>query len=275
MSTDAYRVPSITMSLKQTNAPSLPPSSVVSVFPLFLSEFYGMCTHMAEASSTSDYTNAQIARFKDLLKRVRDAGIRIPTVSTDNSAALLTTNLRHFDPVEILSQPDMNTRGYVRTGGAIYGQRPAFSQLRSISTLQAAVRHVAIVAKGDSVGYDRAYVAPTDMRIATLTIGFADGYPRDLGNGVGKVAIRGAVYPIAGNVCMDMLMVELGAADDKEGTGAQVRVGDVAVLWGPLHPSEGEGLIRLQDLAKAIGTTQSELTCGLKTRVLREYVYEE
>jgi len=236
-------------------------------------EFYGMCTHMADANSKSDYTNSQISKFIDLLKRVRGAGISVPTVSTDNSAALLTTNLTHFDPNEILTQPDAHTRGYVRTGGAIYGQRPAFTQLKAVSSLLASVRHVAILKQGESVGYDRAYIAPRDVRIATLTVGFADGYPRELGNGVGKVAIRGALFPLAGNVCMDMLMVELGPAEAKEGVGATVVVGDVAVLWGPMDEDEDEGLLPLAELAATLKTTQSALTCGLdKIRVIRQFV---
>jgi len=223
-------------------------------------------------SSTSDYTSAQISRFVGLLNRVRAAGITVPTVSTDNSAALLTTNLRHFDPSVILSQPGYNTRGNVRTGGAIFGQRPAFKQLKAVSTLVASVRHVAILRKGDSVGYDRAYIAPHAVRIATLTIGFADGYPRELGNGVGRVQIRGAVFPVAGNVCMDMLMVELGPADDMAGPGSSVNVGDTAVLWGPADDEDDEGLVRLQDIASTLKTTQSALTCGLSARVPRQYV---
>eukprot|EP00977_Amphora_coffeiformis_P018026 scaffold6091_cov164-Amphora_coffeaeformis.AAC.10 len=241
-------------------------------------EFYGMCTHMADARDLSDYTNSQIGKFAALLKRVRAAGISVPTVSTDNSAALLTTSLKHFDPVLMLSQNGIHTRGYVRTGGAIYGQRPAFKQLKAVSTLLASVRHVAILKKGDTVGYDRAYVAPHDVRIATLTIGFADGYPRELGNGVGKVQIRGAVFPVAGNVCMDMLMVDLGPAHEKVGIGANVVVGDTAVLWGPLdedveNGGDNQGMVRLQDIAATLKTTQSALTCGLdKMRVRRQFV---
>jgi len=197
----------------------------------------------------------------------------VPTVSTDNSAALLTTTLTHFDPDELLSQPGANTRGYARIGGAIFGQRPAFSQLRAVSTLKASVRHVAVLKKGDSVGYDRAYVAPTEVRIATLAIGFADGFPRSLGNGLGKVSIRGSVFPIVGNICMDMLMVELGVAVDTDGVGAKVVVGDVAVLWGPEDEGDEKGLIPLEDVAASLQTTPSDLTCGLdKGRVLRQYV---
>ena len=235
-------------------------------------ELFGMITHMAEANATSTYTNAQISKFKDLLNRVRAAGVSVPTISTDNSAALLTETLTHFDPKELLTQEFADTRGFVRIGGAIYGQRPSFPQLRAVSTLMASVRHVAILRKGDSVGYDRAYVADHNVRIATLTIGFADGYPRELGNKNGQVAIRGHVFPVVGNVCMDMLMVELGDASDKNGPGAQVVVGDTAILWGPGDDEEGDGLIALKDLAERLKTTQSALTCGLdKDRVLRQY----
>lgn len=235
-------------------------------------EFYGMCTHMAEANSESTYTNSQIERFKGLLKRVRDAGISVPTVSTDNSAALLTTTLTHFDPDALLSQPDIHTRGFVRVGGAIYGQRPAFSQLKAVSTFKVAVRHVAIHQQGESVGYDRAYIAPYDVRIATLAIGFADGYPRELGNGVGMVSIRGKSFPVAGNVCMDMIMIDLGPAEDL-GVGSDVVVGDVAILWGPEDGEDGEGLVRLQDLAAKLNTTQSAMTCRLdRIRVKRELI---
>lgn len=235
-------------------------------------EFFGMCTHMADATSTSTYTHSQMDRFLTLLDNVRAAGISVPTVSTDNSAALLTTSLNHFDPSRILSQPGADTRGFVRTGGAIYGQRPTFPQLRAISTLTASVRHVSVIKAGDSVGYDRAYTAPMDVRIATLTIGFADGYPRELGNGVGRVSIRGSAFPVAGNVCMDMMMVCLGPAG-AAGPGALVAVGDVATLWGPEGPNdETDGHVRLQDIAKSLKTTQSALTCGLdKVRVERKY----
>ena len=233
-------------------------------------EFFGMCTHLADATSTSTYTHSQMDRFLTLLDNVRAAGVSVPTVSTDNSAALLTTSLNHFDATRILSQP--GARGFVRTGGAIFGQRPTFPQLRAISTLTASVRHVSVIKAGDSVGYDRAYTAPMDVRIATLTIGFADGYPRELGNRVGRVSIRGSTFPVAGNVCMDMMMVELGPAG-AAGPGALVTVGDVATLWGPEGSDDDtDGLVRLQDIAMNLKTTQSALTCGLDlVRVERKY----
>jgi alanine racemase len=246
-------------------------AEILSSAPL---EFFGMCTHMAEANSASTYSHSQMKKFILLLDRVRAAGINVPTVSTDNSAALLTTSLTHFKAEKILSQDGYNTRGFVRIGGAIFGQRPAFPQLKAVSTLCASVRHVAILKTGDSVGYDRAYVAPHDVRIATLTIGFADGYPRALGNGVGKVQIRGKVFPVAGNICMDMLMVDLGPVGDQEDqVGASVCVGDTAILWGPVDEEEEQGMVRLQDIAEELKTTLSALTCGLdKMRVKRYFI---
>ena len=228
---------------------------------------------MADANSTSTYTQDQMDRFRSLVHRVRATGIAVPTVSTDNSAALLTTSLTHFDPHSILAH---DTRGYVRCGGAIYGQRPAFKQLRAVSTFSATVKHVAIIKQGESVGYDRAYVAPYDVKIATLAVGFADGYPRELGNGVGKVSIRGNTFPVAGNVCMDMLMVDLGPATDpamESSPGASVAVEDIATLWGPENDDiDSEGLVSLADLASTLKTTQSALTCGLSLlRVQRQY----
>ena len=122
------------------------------------------------------------------------------------------------------------------------------------------------------MGYDRAFIASMDVRIATLTVGFADGYPRELGNGVGRVSIRGATFPVAGNVCMDMVMVDLGPSDDREGVGSRVSVGDVAVLWGS-ESGCGDGLVPLAEVAATLKTTQSALTCGLdKLRVPRQLI---
>jgi alanine racemase len=100
-------------------------------------------------------------------------------------------------------------------------------------------------------------------------------YPRELGNGKGQVSIRGKTFPVVGNVCMDMLMVDLGSVEGISDAGALVSIGDTAYLWGPEDDddSDAEGEIRLQDIASILKTTQSALTCGLdKVRVQRHYV---
>ena len=90
--------------------------------------FTGLCTHMADASSSSTFTQEQFARFRILLNRLRTEGVSVETVHTDNSSALLEKSLRHFDTA-VLKQENVDSRGYVRCGGAIYGQRPQFEEV--------------------------------------------------------------------------------------------------------------------------------------------------
>ena len=168
---------------------------------------YGLATHMAEASSTSDFTHKQMEKFNFMLNRIRAEGIRVPTIHTDNSSALLTENLTHFNPKILLQEGGIHSEGFTRCGGGIYGQRPAFPELLPVSSLIANVRHIAVVNKGESVGYDRTWVASRNSRIATIAIGFADGLPREMKTIGAKVEINKTLFPIVGNVCMDMFMV--------------------------------------------------------------------
>merc|ERR1719375_2499868 len=96
-------------------------------------------------------------------------------------------------------------------------------------TFVARVTHVTTVEPGTGVGYGRTWKATARCRIATLGVGYADGYPRAASRKA-QVAIRGRYYPIAGNVCMDMTMVNLG---DEGGPGGEIQVGDDAILFGP------------------------------------------
>merc|ERR1719495_2857957 len=118
-----------------------------------------------------------------------------------------------------------NAKGYCRSGGGMYGQRD-HQDLRPVIRVSSQVRHLHDVDAGDAVGYDRTWIAKEKTRIATLSVGFADGYPRDLSN-KGVVTIKDKEYPIAGKVCMDMMMVDVGLDND------EVQVGDRAILLGP------------------------------------------
>ena len=129
------------------------------------------------------------------------------------------------------------------------------------------MRHTHIAPKGAPVGYDRSWVAPEDVVIATLGIGFADGYMRENSNAGtygkgGKIGVNGQICDIAGKVCMDMMMVNCGP----EGTpAAQVKPGDFVVCFGAGgHP--------LKEAAGLLGTAQSDLTCDLTRRVERYYI---
>ena len=110
-----------------------------------------------------------------------------------------------------------------------------------------------------TVGYDRSWIAPRDCLIATLACGFADGYSRSHSS-KGVVGIRGKLYTVAGKVCMDMLMVDLG-----DPAGCDVEVGDYATLFG-------EGGRSLRETAESLGTAQSDVTCPIARRAARRYV---
>ena len=196
------------------------------------------------------------------------------------------------------------TVGYARSGGGMYGQRDhAF--LQPVISLQAQIRHLHVAEQGAPVGYDRSWLAPEDVTIATLALGFADGYSRENSNTdaevgygkAGKVGINGRICDIAGKVCMDMMMVNCGAGTPEE---LGLRVGDYAVLctprWGSCNPraphrplprpaashalqphtpcgaTDGAGGPSLKEHAANLGTAQSDVTCDLTRRVRRSYI---
>ena len=220
-------------------------------------EFAGLCTHMADAqANVHRYTQRQFKRFRDVVDALRAKNVPVPCVHVENSQTLLDA---HVGP-ERMRRLVGDGAGFCRVGGALYGQRH-HDVLKPVLSLKAQVRHVHRLEAGMTVGYDRSWIAPRDSVVATLSIGFADGYPRSLSN-QGVVYIRGNKFVVAGKVCMDMVMVDLGA---KGGPGESVRVGDYATLWG-------DGGNTLSETADGLGTAQSDLTCDLSRRVARRYV---
>lgn len=152
--------------------------------------------------------------------------------------------------------------GMVRLGIGLYGVDPSHPfqhELKEVSTLKTTIAQVRNVSAGETVGYNRRGKVLRDSRIATIRIGYADGYPRSLGNGAGKVWIRGKLYPTIGSVCMDMTMVDITDADDiSEGM-------DVIIFGEKLSVSL---------LAKWAGTIPYELLTGISPRVRRVYFEE-
>ena len=149
----------------------------------------------------------------------------------------------------------------VRLGIGIYGVEATGDQqeaLRPVSTLKTTVSQVKHIRQGETVGYSRKGVADADKTIATIAIGYADGYDRRFSNGVGQVLIHGQRCPLIGNVCMDMCMVDV--------TGLEVKAGDEAVVFGPQ--------LTLVELAKSIGTIPYELLTNVSTRVKRVFYSE-
>lgn len=152
--------------------------------------------------------------------------------------------------------------GMVRLGIGMYGVDSAESgklNLQTVATLKSTVAQLKHLAKGETVSYNRRGIVERDSVIATIRIGYADGYPRRLGNGVGKVWIRQQLAPVIGTVCMDMFMVDV---TDVPG----VAEGDEVVLFGEKLP--------VQQVARWAHTIPYEIMTGISQRVKRVYFEE-
>ena len=152
----------------------------------------------------------------------------------------------------------------VRQGITLYGLWPSSEVLRNLDirpalSLKAEVVFVKDVPAGEKIGYGCTYETPKPMKIATLPLGYADGYSRALSN-KGYITIRGYKAPIVGRICMDQFMADVSNVPD-------VHKGDEAVIFGP-------GGVSLETIAKWVGTIPYELMCLLSTRVPRKYTYQ-
>ena len=212
----------------------------------------GVFTHLP-VSDESDptYTQQQIERFKSVVDAIQRAiGRQVELVHCANSGA-------------VLAHPD-GWLDLVRAGIMVYGYYPDADTPRSIPlkpglSFLTRVSFLKKVAAGTSIGYGRTWLAPQDTWIATFSAGYADGFNRLLSNR-GRVLINGRSYPIAGRVCMDQSMADLGPE-------TEVRVGDEVVLIG----KSGEQEITCDEMARLLGTITYEITCQINARVPRIY----
>lgn len=149
----------------------------------------------------------------------------------------------------------------VRLGIGLYGVDPTgihSNQLQSVSTLKTVISQVKNIKKGETIGYSRKGVAIEDMKTATISIGYADGFNRKFSQGIGKVMINGTLAPVIGNVCMDMTMVDVTHIDCK--------AGDEVVIFGD-YPN-------ISEMASAIDTIPYEILTNISERVKRVFYTE-
>jgi alanine racemase len=214
--------------------------------------FSGLFTHFASAGGPDlAYAKKQLAILQDLLAKLKTRGILPPVISAAASSAIFTLPGSHFS--------------LVRAGIIMYGLESSeflAQQVRFQPALQWVTRvsHVKKVSQGSLVGYEMTWRAEEDCWIATLPVGYGDGYSRLLSN-KGFVLVGGRRRPIVGNVCMDQLMVSLGKECD-------AKPGDEAVLVG----SQGRERVSFAELAKIVGTINYELACNISARVPRVYI---
>ncbi len=211
----------------------------------------GLMTHLADADGQDPaYTLAQIARFRSLQAQINAAGVAVPLVHAANSAAIL----RYPDSHGTAVRPGLMLYGYHTTPVG-----PTAIPLQPVLSLRTRVVQVKAVAPGQSVGYNRAWIASRPSRIAVLPIGYGDGYARSLSNR-GAVLLHGTRAPIVGRVCMDLTMVDVTEIPS-------VQTGDEAVVIG----RQGSQQISAQDLAAWQDTIPYEVLCALGKGIPRLY----
>jgi alanine racemase len=225
--------------LTTNHQPPTTPFTVVSIF-----------SHLAasEDPGEDEFTREQIAAFDRMSSRITEA-LGYPVLRHIlNSAGASRFPDAQFD--------------MVRLGIGLYGigwDMNESRRMRNVCTLRTTVIQVKHVKAGETVGYNRRWKAQRDSVLAVLPVGYADGLDRRLGNGKGKVWIRGDFAPTAGNICMDLCMIDVTDL-------AGVSVGDEAEIFGEHHP--------LTDLAKETGTIPYEIMTGISRRVKRVYFHE-
>ncbi|WP_018131432.1 alanine racemase [Effusibacillus pohliae] len=216
-------------------------------------EVEGVFSHFATADEADNtYTERQIARWKRLLAELEARGVRIALRHIANSAAAIQYPEMAYD--------------MVRIGISLYGLYPSKQVDRSKVELRQALRlvtkivHLKTLPRGAGVSYGATKVEREQAVIATLPVGYGDGYSRLL-SGKAQVLIRGQRAAVIGRICMDQCMVDV---TDVEG----VSVGDEVVLYG----GQGENFISLDEVADWMGTISYEVACALGKRVPRTYV---
>lgn len=211
----------------------------------------GLMTHFADADlRNKDYASQQIDRFSDIITTLEARHLSVPLRHAANSAAVLDFHRAFFT--------------MVRPGLMLYGYNPleagaAPAELRPVMTLATRIAFLKKVPAGTFISYGRTFVTKRESLIATIPIGYADGYSRGLSN-KGVVLVRGMRAPVVGRVCMDMCMIDVtdipGAAE-----------GDQVVLIG----AQGGDRITADDIALKTGTIAYEVLCGISSRVPRIY----
>ena len=216
-------------------------------------EIEGMFTHFARADEYDrSPAMVQLERYQDFSKRVEEAGVDIPLHHCSNSAGIIRV-------------PEANL-SIVRAGITIYGIYPSSEverdivKLAPVMELKSHITYVKDVPAGAAISYGGTYVADKKRRVATIPVGYADGYPRQLSN-KGWVLIHGKKAPILGRVCMDQFMADVTEIDN-------VKKGDEVTLLG----RDGDEFISIEEMGDLCGRVSYEFACDISPRVPRVYI---
>lgn len=206
-------------------------------------------THFANASDPADrFTDDQIARFHTLVETLAEAGIIAPRTHLSNSAAAMRG----------IAEGD-----YVRIGVALLGAESVdvdSPRLEPLMRWRSEIARIKEVAAGAGIGYGRTFTTRRPSRIATIPVGYADGYSRGLSNRA-DVLVRGRRVPVVGRVSMDLITLDVTDLPEAE-------IGDEVVLLG----RQGDDEVTAEELAKKLDTISYEVFCNVGARVLRVYL---
>jgi len=201
----------------------------------------------ADIEDHNDFTKNQASRFKKATQLIESQIQKGFIRHIANSAAIIRYPEYHFDMVRL----GIGLYGFDATG-------LINDQLRSIGTLKTEISQIKKLRKGDSVGYGRREIIEKNSTIATIAIGYADGFFRSFGNKTASVWVNGSLAPVIGNVCMDMTMIDVSKIEAKEG--------DTVIIFGDEQP--------LKLLADSIHTIPYEILTNISERVKRIYISE-
>lgn len=212
-------------------------------------EVQGIFTHFATADEEDkSFAQNQLKTFRDICNFLEKENIHIPIKHIANSAAIIDMEDTYFN--------------MVRPGIILYGLYPSeevFKEkisLKPSMTFKTKIVHIKKIDKDTSIGYGRKYIAPEERRIATLPVGYADGYSRML-SGKAEVLAQGKKVPVVGNICMDQCMIDIT-------NHPKVQMGDEVTLFG-------QGMT-VEEVAQKLGTINYEVLCMVNKRVPRVYI---
>lgn len=215
----------------------------------------GIFTHFAAADEIDkEYTFMQFSKFKDFNEKLKSIGVDIPMKHCSNSGAIIDLPETYLDAV--------------RAGIILYGYYPSNEvdkerlRLKPALTLKTKVVHIKELEKDNYISYGRTFKTERKSIIATLPIGYADGYSRLLSGKV-KVIINGKLAKVVGRICMDQCMIDVTDIPN-------VRVGDEVILLG----QNGDTKFNADDIANILGTINYEVICMLRQRIPRVYIKE-
>ncbi len=230
------------------------PAAAAAVIRQYAAKFRltGFFTHLCVADSAAEeniaFTYEQIAKFRAVADRVADLGLAAHCLNSAGGLFYATAD-----------------SALARLGIVMYGLHPDYantlpSGIRPVMSWKTVVAMLKTVHPGEAVGYGRTAHITRPTRVATLPVGYADGYNRRLSGGVGYVLIHGKRAPVLGRVCMDQMMVDVTDILD-------VQTGDEVVLLG----ESGDERLSADDMAQALGTIGYEVVCDISPRVPRVY----